>query len=311
MERMKAHFEVVKDMFHGYDYHQFFTAPTQQRMGIMMDAMEHILAQEKGKDRYLKETSNLLYSFAVAMPADEAVKIRDDVGFFQAVKAAIVKNTDTKTVQAQNMDTAIKQILSEAIVSDRVIDVFAAAGLKKPNIELLSDEFLENVRELPQKNLAFETLKKLLNDQIKFRQKKNLIQARSFEDLLDKAIRAYINKSVETAQVIEQLIELAKKMRDEQNRGAKLNLSEEEVAFYDALADNESAKQVLGDKTLKLMAHELVDMIRGNVTIDWTIRENVQAKLRVMVKKLLKRHGYPPDMQEKATETVLLQANIL
>jgi type I restriction enzyme R subunit len=172
VERMKAHFEVVKDMFHGYDYHQFFTAPTQQRMGIMMDAMEHILAQEKCKDRYLKETSNLLYSFAVAMPADEAVKIRDDVGFFQAVKAAIVKNTDTKTVQAQNMDTAIKQILSEAIVSDRVIDVFAAAGLKKPNIELLSDEFLENVRELPQKNLAFETLKKLLNDQIKFRQKK-------------------------------------------------------------------------------------------------------------------------------------------
>ncbi|HSV50183.1 MAG TPA: DUF3387 domain-containing protein, partial [Candidatus Acidoferrales bacterium] len=206
---------------------------------------------------------------------------------------------------------AIKQIISEAIVSDRVIDVFAAAGLKKPNIELLSDEFLKNIRELPQKNLAFETLKKLLNDQIKFRQKKNLIQARSFEELLDKAIRAYTNKSIETAQIIQQLIELAQKMRDDQKRGTQLNLSEEEVAFYDALADNESAKQVLGDKTLKLMAHELVDMIRNNVTIDWTIRDNVQAKLRVMVKKLLKKYGYPPDKQELATQTVLNQAKLL
>ncbi len=233
------------------------------------------------------------------------------MGFFQAVKAAIIKNTDTKALQAQDMDTAIKQIISDAIVSDRVIDVFAAAGLKKPDVSILSDEFLENVREMPQKNLAFETLKKLLNDEIKFRQKKNLIQARSFEDLLDKAIRAYTNKSVETAQVIEQLIELAKKMREEKDRGVQLNLSEEEVAFYDALADNESAKQVLGDKTLKLMSHELVDMIRKNVTVDWTMRDSVQAKLRVMVRRLLKKYGYPPDKQEKATITVLNQAKLL
>jgi type I restriction enzyme, R subunit len=233
------------------------------------------------------------------------------VGFFQAVKAAIVKNTDTKALQVQDMDSAIKQIISDAIVSDRVIDVFAAAGLKKPDVSILSDEFLENVRELPQKNLAFETLKKLLNDEIKFRQKKNLIQARSFEDLLDKAIKAYTNKSVETAQVIEQLIELAKKIREAQNRGVLLNLSEEEVAFYDALADNESAKQILGDKTLKLMAHELVEMIRKNVTVDWTMRDSVQAKLRVMVRHLLKKYGYPPDKQEKATFTVLEQAKLL
>jgi type I restriction enzyme, R subunit len=209
------------------------------------------------------------------------------------------------------MDTAIKQIISKAIVSDRVIDVFAAAGLKKPDVSILSDEFLENVKEMPQKSLAFETLKRILNDDIKFRQKKNLIQARSFEDLLDKAIKAYTNKSVETAQVIEQLIELAKKMREETKRGSQLNLSEEEGVFYDALADNESAKQVLGDKTLKLMARELVDMIRKNVTVDWTMRDSVQAKLRVMVRHLLKKYGYLQDKQERATFTVLEQAKLL
>jgi type I restriction enzyme R subunit len=175
----------------------------------------------------------------------------------------------------------------------------------------LSDEFLENVRGMPQKNLAFETLKRLLNDEIKFRQRKNLIQARSFEELLDKAIKAYTNKSIETAQVIEQLIELAKKMREEQKRGTKLNLTEEEVSFYDALADNESARQVLGDQTLRTMARELVEMIRKNVTVDWTLRDSVQAKLRVMVKRMLKKYGYPPDKQQKATDTVLDQAKLL
>jgi type I restriction enzyme, R subunit len=311
VQRLKAHYEVVVDMFHGFEYKRFFTVQSKEKMAVMIDAMDHILKLENGKDRYLKEASNMLYAFAVAVPDPQALAIRDDVGFFQAVKAAIIKNTDTKALQAQDMDTAIKQIISDAIVSDRVIDVFAAAGLKKPDVSILSDEFLENVKEMPQKNLAFETLKKLLNDEIKFRQKKNLIQARSFEELLDKAIRAYTNKSVETAQVIEQLIELAKKMREDQKRGVQLNLSEEEVAFYDALADNESAKQVLGDKTLKLMAHELVDMIRKNVSVDWTMRDSVQAKLRVMVRHLLKKYGYPPDKQEKATFTVLEQAKLL
>jgi type I restriction enzyme R subunit len=239
------------------------------------------------------------------------MKIRDDVGFFQAVRAAIIKNTGTKADQTQDMDTAIKQIVSKAIISDRVIDIFAAAELKKPNISILSDEFLAEVREMPQKNLAFEALKKLLNDEIKLRQKKNLIQARSFEQLLDNAIKAYTNKSIEAAQVIQQLIDLAKKMRAEQKRGAKLNLTEEEVAFYDALADNESAKQVLGDQTLRTMARELVATVRKNLSIDWTIREDVQAKLRVLVKRLLKKYGYPPDKREIATLTVLDQAKLL
>ena len=209
------------------------------------------------------------------------------------------------------MDLAIKQIISKAVISDRVIDIFAAAGLKKPNISILSDEFLNFVKVMPQKNLVFEALKKLLMDEIRIRRKKNLIQARSFEALLDKAIKAYTNRSVEAAEIVQQLIELAKKMREEQKRGTQLNLTEEEVAFYDALADNESAKEVLGDTTLKMMAHELVEMIRKNVTIDWTLRDNVQANLRVKVKHLLKKYKYPPDKQQKATDTVLDQAKLL
>jgi type I restriction enzyme R subunit len=196
-------------------------------------------------------------------------------------------------------------------VPDRVIDIFAAAGLEKPDISILSDEFLAEVKDMPQKNLAFEMLRKLLNDQIWIRMKKNLVQARSFLQLLEKAVKAYTNKSIETAQVIQELLDLAKKIREEQNRGKDLGLNDDEVAFYDALADNESAKQVLGDDTLKTIARELVVMVRKNVTIDWTERESVQAKLRLMVKKILRKYGYPPDKQEKATLTVLEQAKLL
>jgi type I restriction enzyme R subunit len=277
-----------------------------------MQAMEQVLKQEKGKERYLKETNALLRAFALAVPHEDAMKIRDDVGFFQAVRAAIAKNTETKAeIEAQNIDTAIKQIISKAIVSDRVIDVFAAAGFKKPNVAILDEDFLAEVKEMPQKNLAFEMLKKLLNDEIRFRQKKNLVQARSFEELLDKSIKAYTNKSIEAAQVIQQLIDLARKMREEQKRGTELHLTEDEVAFYDALADHAGVREVMGDETLKTIARELVQTVRNNVTIDWTLRDNVQAKLRIMVKHILKKYGYPPDKQQKATDTVLDQAKLL
>ncbi len=281
-------------------------------MPIMMEAMQHILAQEKGKERYLEQSGLLIKAFALAIPHQDSIAIRDDVDFFQAVRAAIIKTTESKSQQElEDMDLAIKQIISKAVISDRVIDIFAAAGLKKPNISILSDEFLKFVNVMPQKNLAFEALKKLLMDEIRIRRKKNLIQARSFEDLLDRAIKAYTNRSVEAEEIVQQLIELAKKMREEKQKGTQLNLSEEEVAFYDALADNESAKEVLGDTTLKKMAHELVEMIRRNVTVDWTLRDNVQAKLRVLVKCVLKKYGYPPDKQQKATDTVLDQAKLL
>ncbi len=205
----------------------------------------------------------------------------------------------------------MRQIISKAIASDKVIDIFAAAGLKKPDISILSDEFLAEVKELPHKNLAFELLKKLLNDEIKIRQGNNLIQGRSFAEMLEKSIKRYQNKSIETAQVIEELIELAKEMREAKRRGEKLNLNEEELAFYDALEVNDSAVKVLGDEKLTIIARELVDTVRKNVTIDWTLKESVQAKLRVMVKRILKKYGYPPDKQKKATETVLEQAKLI
>ena len=308
---MQRQFEIAEALFHRFDYKRFFTSNTKERMSILVQAMEHILKQEKGKERCVEQVGRLVYAFSLSIPHEEAMKIRDDVGFFQAVRAALMKTTDPKSSGRDDYDSAIKQILSKAIVSDRVVDIFAAAGLKKPDLSILSEEFLAEVKEMPHKNLAFEMLKKLLNDEIMFRQKKNLIQARSFMELLDKAIKAYTNKSIETAQVIEALIELAKKMREEQNRGKKLSLTDDEVAFYDALANNESARQVLGDETLKTIARELVDTVRKNVSIDWTMRESVQAKLRVLVKRTLRKYGYPPDKQQKATETVLDQAKLL
>ncbi len=311
IDLMREKYEIVHDMFDEFAYGSFFTAETKERLLIIEKAMDHILGQENGKERYLKNVTELTKAFALVVPDIAAISIRDDVGFFQAVRSALIKNTETKRIDSGTSETAIKQILSQALVSDRVIDIFASAGLKNPDISILSDEFLVEVRDMPQRNLAFEMLKKLLNDQIKVKMRKNLVMARSFLELLEKAIRGYTNKSVETAEVIQHLIDLAKNMREEQQRGKKMNLTDDEVAFYDALADNESAVQVLGDETLRTIARELVETVRRNVTIDWTVRESVQAKLRLMVKKILKKYGYPPDKREKATLTVLEQAKQL
>jgi len=245
------------------------------------------------------------------VPHEEALKIRDDVGFFQAVRARIAKYETGTGKTEDELDSAIKQIISKAIVSDKVIDIFEAAGLKKPDISILSDEFLAEIKGMPHKNLAFELLKKLLNDEIKARSKKNLIQGRSFAEMLEKTIKKYQNKAIEAAKVIAELIELAKKIREADERGEDLGLTEDEIAFYDALEVNDSAVKVLGDETLKTIARELVVAVRNNVKIDWTLKESIQAKLRVMVKRVLRKHGYPPDKEKKATETVLEQATLL
>jgi type I restriction enzyme, R subunit len=223
----------------------------------------------------------------------------------------LVKTTPTTGKTQAEIDSAIKQIISKAVASAGVIDIFAAAGLNKPDISILSPEFLAEVKDSPHKNLALELLKKLLNDEIRTRQRKNLIQGRSFADMLEKSIKRYQNKSIETAQVIEELFELAKKMREARDRGERLNLREDELAFYDALEVNDSAVKILGDETLRTIARELVKTIRRNLTIDWTLKESVQANLRVEVKKVLKKNKYPPDKQKKATETVLKQAELL
>ncbi len=273
--------------------------------------MEHILKQEDGKERYIRHVTALLKAFSLAVPHEKAMEIKEEVGFFQAIKSAIVKNTAPKIKYQENLDSAIKQILSKAIVSDRIIDIFAAAGLEKPDVSILSDEFLQEVKTMPEKNLAFEALKKLLNDEIKIRMKKNIVQARSFREMLERTIRRYTNRTIEAAQVVEELVELAKKMRKSDERVKELGLTEAEIAFYDALADNESARVVLGDKILRQIAIDITEQIRRNVTIDWTLRESVQAKLRVMVKKTLRKYDYPPDKQEEATKLVLEQARLI
>jgi type I restriction enzyme R subunit len=309
---LQEKYEIVKAMYFGFDYQLFFHGTSAERLNTIPAALNHILGLEDGKTRYLKTVSELSKAFALVSSTDKAIKIRDEVGFFQAIKAVMVKHTMNHGGKSpEDIDLAIRQIVSKAIASDAVIDIFAAAGLKNPNIAILSDEFLEEVRGLPYKNLALEVLKKLLNDEIKTRSRKNLIQARSFREMLENTIKRYQNRSLETAEVINELTELAQYIKKAHQRGENLGLSEDEIAFYDALEVNDSAVSVLGDDTLKAIARDLVVAIRNNLTIDWTVKENVRARLRVTIKRLLKKYGYPPDKCEKATSTVLEQAELL
>ena len=309
---MLEKFEVVVSMFHGFDYLSILKAEPAKRIAGIAAAMEHILQLDGGKKRYLTEVTALSKAFALAVPHEEALKVRDEVGFFQEVRAGLAKATvEGEGKSPEEMDTAIRQLVSRAVASEEVIDIFAAAGLKKPDISILSDDFLQEVRQLPHRNLAVELLRKLLNDEIKTNSRKNVVQARSFAEMLEKAIRKYQNRAIEAAQVIEELIQLAKGMREAQRRGDDLGMTDDEIAFYDALEVNDSAVKVLGDETLKTIAHELVEAVRRSVTIDWTVRENARAQIRVIVKRILRKYGYPPDKQEKATQTVLEQAEVL
>jgi type I restriction enzyme, R subunit len=309
--KMRELYEVCSAMFHGFDYSKFKTGTALQRNAVVPAAEEHILKQENGKERFMNSVTQLSKAFALSVPHEKAIAIRDDVGFFQTVRAALAKTTPTGGRSQEELDAAVRQIVSRAVASDHVIDIFSAAGLKNPDISILSDEFLAEVKNLPQRNLAFEVLKKLLNDEIRTRSRKNLVQSRLFSRMLEETIRKYQNRSIETAQVIQELIGLAKDMREANQRGEKLGFSDEELAFYDALEVNDSAVKVLGDETLKTIARELVDTVRKNTAIDWTVKESVRAKLRTMVKRILRKYGYPPDKQEKATQTVLEQAELL
>jgi type I restriction enzyme R subunit len=253
----------------------------------------------------------LSQAFALAVPHQEALRIRDDVAFFQAVQAVLSKHAPGDARPEEELDHAVRQIISRAVSPEGVVDIFAAAGLAKPDISILSDEFLAEVRGMPQRNLAVELLQKLLRGELAMRRRKNVVQARSFAEMLEQTLRRYQNRAIQAAQVIEELIQLAKEMREAHARGEELGLSEDELAFYDALETNDSAVKVLGDETLRTIARELVETVRKNVTIDWTLRENVRAQLRVLVKRILRKHGYPPDKQEKATQTVLEQAALL
>jgi type I restriction enzyme R subunit len=311
--RMLELFEVVEGIMHGFAWSHWSTLSPGDRLSLIAAGMEHVLAQEDGAKRYVDAVTKLAKAFALAMPHDEALRVREDVAFFQAVKGGLVKYTiSTGPGQTQaELDAAIRQIVAKAVVSDEVIDIFAAAGLKKPDIGILSEEFLEEVRQMPHRNLALELLRKLMSDEIRSQSKKNVVQARSFSEMLEQVMRSYQARSITAAQVIAELIELAKEMNEAKVRGEQLGLSDDEVAFYDALEVNDSAVAILGDDALRQIARELVEVVKRSVSIDWTSRESVKANLRRMVRRVLRANGYPPDKQEKAVETVLLQAETL
>ena len=304
-------YEICCDLFYGFNWSKWITGTPKERLSLLPAAQEHILNQEDGKDRCVQSVRELTQAFALAVPHDDALRIRDDVAFFQAVQSVLVKCSPADARPEEELDFAVRQIISRAVASEGVIDIFTAAGLEKPNISILSEEFLAEVRGMPQRNLAVELLQKLLKGELAVRRRKNIVQARSFAEMLEQTILRYQNRTVEAAQVIEELIQLARDLREASARGDKLGLSEDELAFYDALETNDSAVQVLGDETLRVIARELVETVRSNVTIDWTLRENVRANLRRLVKRILRKHGYPPDKQKKATQTVLEQAEVL
>ena len=307
---MVEKYEVCCGILHGFDWSAWTGSPAQ-RLELLPPAQEHVLAQENGKERFVSVVRELEQAFALAVPHDETTRIRDDVAFFQSLRSALAKRSAGEVQTDEEMDHAVRQIIARAVAPEGVVDIFEAAGLDKPDISILSEEFLAEVKGMPHRNLAIELLQKLLQGELATRRRKNVVQARSFSEMLEQSLRRYQNRAIEAAQVIEELIELAREMREASARGEQLGLSEDELAFYDALETNDSAVQVLGDETLRAIARELVETVRNNVTIDWTLRENVRANLRRHVRRILRRHGYPPDKQEQATVTVLEQAEVL
>lgn len=295
-----------------FNYNRFFTGAPNEKLSIILQAEEHILGLQDGKQRFIREVTLLSQAFALSMPHPKAMEIKEEVAFFQAVKSRLVKfEIEGKGRTSKEIDTAIKMIVDQAISSDKVVDIFTAAGIEKPDLSILSDEFLQEVQGMTHKNLAIELLKKILNDEIKSRLRTNLVKSKKFLEMLETAIKKYQNNLLTTAQIIEELIRIAKEVKSSDDDAKKLGLSQAELAFYDALETNDSAVKVLGDEVLKTIAREIADKIRKNVTIDWTIRENARAKLMVLVRRTLTKYGYPPDKQQKAIDTVLKQAELI
>ena len=307
--------EVVEQFFHGFDYSPYFTADTSRKLSLILQAEEHILTLDNGKARFNKETLALSKALALAVPHPKAMAVKERIAFFQALNARLQKFEYTgnggKRKTGAEIETAIRQVIDRALVSEQMIDIFDAAGIKKPDISILDDEFLAEVKGMEHPNLALELLKKLLNDELRARRKTNLVQSRKLAEMLEEAIRRYQNKLLTAAEVLEELIGLAKEIKDADAEGESLGLSDYELAFYHALANNDSARQALGQDKLRELAVVLVDRVRKTATIDWSIKESVRARMKVMVKRLLRQYGYPPDMQALATETVLQQAELL
>jgi len=312
VQMMLEKLEVVSQMFHGFAYEDYFGADTGSKLSLILAAEEHILGLENGRKRYINEVTSLSQAFAIAIPHEQAMDVKDEVAFFQAVKARLAKFDSTGTGKTdEDIETAIRQVIDKALVSEQVIDVFDAAGIKKPDISILSEEFLLEVKNMEHKNIALEVLKKLLNDEIRARIKKNLIQGKSLLEMLENSIKRYHNKIISAAEVIEELIALGKDIQKMDKEPQEMGLSDFEYAFYTAIANNESAREVMGKDKLRELAVVLFERVRENASIDWTIKESVKAKLKVIVKRTLRQYGYPPDMQKLATETVLKQAEMI
>lgn len=318
-------YEIVRDMFHGFDYASAMSGTPQQRLAMMAGAIEWILnlqqnfaAKENSKEakrnahrRYQDAVLALSKAFALASASDEAQEIREEVGFFQAIRAALVKSSTGSGITQQERELAIQQIVSRAVISTEIVDILGAVGIKSPDISILSDEFLAEVQQMEKKNLALEALRKLLNDGIRSRSKTNVVQTKAFSERLEEAVARYHANAITTAEVLQELIRLAKDIRAARQRGEESGLSDEEIAFYDALAENENAVQLMGDDKLRIIAHELLINLRANVSVDWARRDSARARMRVLVKRILRKYGYPPDLQDMAVQTVLQQAEAL
>ena len=312
VQLMLEKLEVVSQMYHGFEYETYFEADTSKKLSMILAAEEHILGLEDGKKRYINEVTALSKAFAIAIPHDQAMDAKDEVSFFQAVKARLAKFDGTGSGKTdEEIETTIRQVIDKALVSEQVIDVFDAAGIKKPDISILSEEFLMELKGMEHKNVALEVLKKLLNDEIKSRAKKNLVKSRTFLEMLENSIKKYHNKILTAAEVIEELINLSKDIVEMDNEAKHMGLSDFEYAFYTAVANNNSARELMQQDKLRELAVVLTETIRQNASIDWTIKESVKAKLKVAVKRILRKFGYPPDMQMLATETVLKQAEMI
>jgi type I restriction enzyme R subunit len=322
---MLEKYEIVRDLFHGFEYRSALSGTPQERLAMMAGAIDWILERQQqwaatettpeGKKqahrRFADAVLALSKAFALAASSDEARDIREEVGFFQAIRAALVKSASTAGPGRQERELAVQQIVSRAVVSTEIVDILAATGMKTPDISILSDEFLLEVQQMRKKNLALEALRKLLGDSIRSRTRTNVVESRAFSERLEEAIARYHANAITTAEVLQELIQLARDIRAARARGDEQGLSEEEIAFYDALAENESAVEVMGDDQLRIIAHELLVSLRENVSVDWAHRESARARMRVLVKRILRKYGYPPDLQDAAVQTVLQQAEAL
>ncbi len=312
VELMLEKLEVVSALYHGFAYENYFEADTSQKLALILAAEDHILGLDDGKKRYINEVTALSKAFAIAIPHEQALDAKDEVAFFQAVKARLSKFDSTGGGKTnEDIETTIRQVIDRALVSEQVIDVFDAAGIKKPDISILSDDFLAELKDYQHKNIALEVLKKLINDELKVRAKTNLMQSKTLMEMLENAIKKYHNKILTAAEVIDELIKISKEIVASDKEAEKLDLSTFEYAFYTAVASNESARQLMQNDKLRELAIVLTQRVRQNASIDWTIKESVKAKLKVIVKRTLRQFGYPPDMQLIATEMVLKQAEMI